>query len=198
MSDQAEREMTLDEFVGRLHPGHFARRELIALRARIRTLSDREKVLVAVLDCAEARINELRAQTQVLLGIIRAAVADHDRDRSESDLTWDWLDEARAALSEKGASEENTPATPTDMNVCGYENLLYEFAGWLTTSKRRLVLSATDDAGPAAEAVGEFIREYLHRPFYEYAVPALTAARQQGIHEGRQQVAAAIRKMEKP
>lgn len=35
---------------------------------------------------------------------------------------------------------------------------LYTFMGWLTTRKDRLVLSAADDAAPAAEVIDEFCK----------------------------------------
>jgi len=46
---------------------------------------------------------------------------------------------------------------------------LYDFMGWLTTRKERLVLSATDNAAPAAEAVAEYLR--LH-PEIEQGITA--------------------------
>lgn len=43
------------------------------------------------------------------------------------------------------------------------ETELYDFMGWLTTRKDRLVLSSNDDAAPAAEAVAEYIRTFPER-----------------------------------
>ncbi len=34
--------------------------------------------------------------------------------------------------------------------------ILYDFMGWLTTREKRLILSSSDNAAPAAEAVEEF------------------------------------------
>ena len=86
MSDQAEREMTLDEFVGRLNPNHFACRELVALRTQLRTLSDREKVLERAL----ATIANGPAHMGSIHGISEADWARFGRFAE---------DEARSALS---------------------------------------------------------------------------------------------------
>lgn len=43
------------------------------------------------------------------------------------------------------------------------ETELYDFMGWLTTRKKRLLLSAADDATPAADAVGEYIHTFPDR-----------------------------------
>lgn len=36
---------------------------------------------------------------------------------------------------------------------------IYKFAGWLATREQRLVISASDDAVPVAEAVVEYLNE---------------------------------------
>ena len=58
-------------------------------------------------------------------------------------------------------------AEPTSLYRCHPQDL-YDFMGWLTIRKERLVLSATDNAASAAEAVAEYLT--LH-PEIEQGVP---------------------------
>ena len=57
------------------------------------------------------------------------------------------------------------------------ETDLYDFAGWLTTRPGIMAVGSSCEAGPMAEAVGEYIKTYPERF-------ALTAA-QQGAEQAK-------------
>jgi hypothetical protein len=73
---------------------------------------------------------------------------------------------------------------PTSLYRCHPQDL-YDFMGWLTTRKERLMLSAIDNAAPAAEAVGEYLR--LH-PEIEQGVLASPEPTQEQLGEAFERI----------
>ena len=57
MNDGAQREMSLEEFCGRLPPNHRVNKELFTLKIRLEELETREKILEAHLKQAEKALN---------------------------------------------------------------------------------------------------------------------------------------------
>jgi hypothetical protein len=60
--------------------------------------------------------------------------------------------QAIAAIEEALAQEQETVAHPV---IAG---ALFDFMGWLTSRKERIVLSSADDASPAVDAIRDFAK----------------------------------------
>jgi hypothetical protein len=68
----------------------------------------------------------------------------------------DELERMRAAVADKEALAQ--PVQPVQEPVAHsvISGALFDFMGWLTSRKERIVLSAADDAAPAADAIRDF------------------------------------------
>jgi hypothetical protein len=53
--------------------------------------------------------------------------------------------------------DDTAPAVASEWNA---SEALYAFMGWLTSRYERTVLSATDDAAPAADLIGAFCKRH--------------------------------------
>ena len=74
-------------------------------------------------------------------------------------------DDLRAALSEEAM--QRLTEVQQEMEPVANPTHIYDFAGWLTTRPGTLVTGSKHEAGPMAEAIGEYLRTFPDR----FAVP---------------------------
>ena len=94
-------------------------------------------------------LRQAAQQALEALESLQGGCTDHDDGTVEAITVWcpEVIDALRSAL-------EQQQAEPVSQAVIA--GALFDFMGWLTTRKERLVLSSTDNASPAADAIKDF------------------------------------------
>jgi hypothetical protein len=104
----------------------------------------------------------------------------------------DWYDNRITSIKEALAQPEQEPVAHTVI-----AGALFDFMGYLTSRKERIVLSAADDAAPAADAIRDFatkrglslddaqVREWIDAYAQPEQEPDLTIVYQSGYYDGK-------------
>jgi hypothetical protein len=80
--------------------------------------------------------------------------------RHVAEITLEYMAQDRAALASTAAVQA---ALSSQAPAALHETDIYDFAGWLTTRPGVMPVGSTSEAGPMAEAVGEYIKTYPER-----------------------------------
>jgi hypothetical protein len=80
--------------------------------------------------------------------------------RHVAEITLEYMAQDRAALASTAAVQA---ALSSQAPAALYETDIYDFAGWLTIRPGVMPVGSTSEAGPMAEAVGEYIKTYPER-----------------------------------
>lgn len=151
-----QREMTLDEWCQRLPPFHAVNKELAELRARLAQpeLIEQESGPTYCPTCdAEDGGTSCGAER---CGLIYGEDKPSVQPQPDPDECLGPLDSTRVLSKEEAAQIDAAAAAHRPI----HETDLYSFAGWLTTRPGLMQVGSSYEAGPMAEAVGEYIRTY--------------------------------------
>lgn len=83
----------------------------------------------------------------------------NDRPHSTSDDLYQWALDAEYIIREMSSYiDELQSRTNVDLINSSVSGALYDFIGWLTSHDQRLILSSTDNASPAVDAIIQFAK----------------------------------------
>ena len=134
---------------------------------------DTMKLALEALECALSDDRPYIVQCKEAITAIKEALADHamcETQRLGQEIEQCQCTECQIKPHASDCAVHSEPAYPKGKCDCGVQpeqepvahpviaGALFDFMGWLTTRKERIVLSSADEASPAVDAIRDFAK----------------------------------------